>query len=282
MNNNDSRWLFITAGLGSENFKEAALRLVKQAKSFEVFDHCHAVLNDEILDICPKISDWYTWDELFNLKGFGWYVWKSTLGLAALQGRWGKYDGVMYLDSGCEMFLSSASKKRLYRYIENAEKDGATLFTIPTPEYLFTKKLLFENFKLTEDMKVSNQFQSGSWLMYGSKGKEILRVWDDYVWKNPNFTDETRSPGGEDERFIINRYDQSVFSLVVKTFGYKSIGEIPPGGKVRLRAKIRGYIFPFWWSRNRNGRTTIPKYLTSIGRITVEISSILNRFLKNP
>ena len=48
---NKKRWLFITAGLGSENFQDAALRLVKQAESFEVFDHCHAVLNDEILDI---------------------------------------------------------------------------------------------------------------------------------------------------------------------------------------------------------------------------------------
>ncbi len=279
---NKKRWLFITAGLGSENFQDAALRLVKQAESFEVFDHCHAVLNDEILDICPKIADWHSWDELMNLKGFGWYVWKSSIGLAALQGRWGDFDGVMYLDSGCEMFLSGASRKRLLKYIENAELNGATLFTIPTPEYLFTKRLLFESFELTDEMKNSNQFQSGSWLMYGAKGKEILQVWNDYVWKNPYFTDESQSPNGEDARFIINRYDQSVFSLVVKILGHESIREMPPGGNVRFRAKIRGFIFPFWWSRNRNGSSTIPRYFRIIGILTLKISLALSRFLKNP
>ena len=38
-----------------------------------------------------------------------------------------------------------------------------------------------------------------------------------------------------------------------------------------VRAKVRGYFYPFWWARNRTGNTIIPKLMITLGKISTKL-----------
>ena len=261
--------LFVTAGLGGKSFEDAADRLVAQASTFEFFTELHAIKEEEIFQICPRILNWFENSELQQVKGFGWYTWKATIAYKAIvEKRWGEFDLVMYLDAGCEMFKSKQSKKRLQGYIHSAMNDGHTLFAIPTPERHFTKRDLFEYFSEISPEDESPQFQSGSWILKTNSNEEFARRWEELSAVGVFMTDESPSQMGESPDFKIHRYDQSIFSLLAKSFGYKANSDVPPGSATSVRAKVRGFFYPFWWARNRTGETIIPSLMFKLGKAT--------------
>jgi hypothetical protein len=265
----DSSWLCLTAGVGSISYEAAATRLIEQIEEFQIFDRTYAVLTPELQDICPKLFDWYSVEQITNTKGFGWYAWKSAIANAALSGRWGEFDGIAYFDSGCEFFLSGPSRNRLKKYIDFASANGQSLFSIPTPENQFTKRDLFKSFPKVNAEDSSHQFQSGSWFFSKRVAGEFFPMWDEKVWSSPSQVDESESLQGERHDFRVHRHDQSVFSLVAKTMGLESINEYPPGNQRKKGFYFRAFFYPFWWSRNRTGQSTIPKFLAFIGKITL-------------
>ena len=266
--------LFVTAGLGGSSFEEAADRLVNQAQSFGLFDRLHAVKEEEVLEICPRLVEWFSLGELRSTKGFGWYTWKATIAFEAIvEKRWGDFDLVMYLDAGCEMFHSSFSQKRLEDYIIHATKFGNTLFAIPTPEMVYTKRDLFDYFPNLNANDTTNQFQSGSWILKMDASLEFVSAWESLSSLGIHMTDESPSKKTEDDRFLVHRYDQSIFSLLAKSFGFTPISDTPPGNTQTFQAKIRAFFFPFWWTRNRTGMTVIPIFMQKAAKLSLKLKS---------
>ena len=267
-------WTFITAGVGTKDFEAAADRLAESIAKFEMFDHIQTYKTSDVLSYAPEITNWYSINELERLKGYGWYVWKSRFALQAISKGFGDGDGVMYLDAGCEAFLSSFSKKRLQHYMKIAEETGACLFKIPTPERNYSKSLVINRFfdvKLTDEY----QFQSGSWLLTGALAREFIAKWDSIVWEDRRFTDESLSPGGEIDGFVCNRYDQAVFSMVARSYLLNDCGDVPPGDISRRKPMLRLFVYPFAWARNRSGRSTVPTLMRISGMITVALTNLL-------
>ena len=265
------RVLFLTAGLGGLSFEQAADRLVEQASTFGLFSKLHAVKEPEILEICPRLLNWFSLVELRNTKGFGWYSWKATLAYQAMVvKRWGDFDLVMYLDAGCEMFHSVFSEKRLNKYLTHAMTSGNTLFAIPTPEMGYTKRDLFEFFPTLDVDDATNQFQSGSWIFKTESSAEFANTWESLSSLGIHMTDESLSKIPERDNFIVHRYDQSIFSLLAKSLGYQPISDVPPGNTQSIQGKIRGFFFPFWWTRNRTGKSIISIFMQRIGNVTLK------------
>jgi len=270
-------WLFITAGVGDYNFELAAQRLVSQVEDLKIFYKTKVFTNEDVYKYCPEIFDWYSKEELFQSKGFGWYVWKSRFGRLAAEGEFGNFDGIMYLDAGCEVFNSYFSKRRLFHYIKKAEETGVCLFKSATPEREFTKQLVLDRFS-GYNLKIDNfQYQSGSWFVSGETGRNLLKLWDEIIWENKDYTNEALSPTGENKIFIGNRWDQGVFSMSVRKFGLDSLELMPPGDISRFKSKVKLFFFPFAWARNRTGKTLLPKSMVKIGRISLQIN-ILAKF----
>jgi hypothetical protein len=269
-----SKWICITAGVGSKSFEEAAIRLVEQVETFNVFDKTYAVLTDELHDICPDLFEWFPKDEISEIKGYGWYAWKSAISLAALSGRWGDFDGIAYFDSGCEFFLSRPSKKRLLKYIAEANKNGHCFFSIETPESCYTKRDLFDYFPSIDPLDRTNQFQSGSWFLSRPTATEFIPKWNQIVWVGPHQVDESPSVLGESDGFQVHRYDQSVFSLLAKEMNLDAVSEIPPGKSGSLQFYFRAFFYPFWWSRNRTGVRSVPKLIQFFGKLTISLPLI--------
>ena len=258
------RVLFITAGIGSEDFHAAGARLLKQASDFDIFDSLICVKESDLIAICPEIYQVFTEEELSVQNRFGFYSWKSRIANSAMKGFWGDFDTVFYLDAGCEMVPSSWNRKKLTNLIDQSIKSGIVAFSINTLEVQYSKKLLLENMKASSEIANSNQFQSGSWILSGKRGQEFARKWDEKVWESRLFVDNSISPNGEDPQFIAHRHDQSIFSILCKQFGVIPFYENPPGpGKTLFRIVLNSR-FPFWWSRNRSGQTIIPKSISRI------------------
>jgi len=261
--------IFITAGVGGANFEAAADRLAATISSFGVFDSIRIYKTSDIERYAPEILKWYQPEQLKELKGYGWYVWKSRFAKNAISENFMDEDIIMYLDAGCEAFHSALSEKRLLKYIEIAKKEGACLFKIPTPEWQYTKKLVLERFQSKVELLDNFQFQSGSWLMRGNVAKEFIQMWDSIVWEDQRFTDESPSPDGEEIGFVCNRYDQAIFSMVARTFSLNDCGDIPPGDISRFKPRFRMFFYPFAWARNRTGQSLITQRMIFLGKLSL-------------
>ena len=273
-------WTFITAGVGSKDFEAAADRLAETVDSFQLFDKIRVFKSSDVDFYAPEISSWYSKEELSGLKGYGWYVWKSRFARTVIEKDFENSDGIMYLDAGCEAFLSAFSKKRLENYMKIAESSGSCLFRIPTPEKLYTKQLLLDRFSTTVKSLDEYQFQSGSWLFTGKVAKEFLKYWDEVVWEDKRFTDESASPDGEIEGFICNRYDQAVFSMVARSLSLSACSDVPPGDLSRLKSRVRFFFFPFAWARNRQGVSIISRKMKLMGEISIIPGVLKEKSLK--
>lgn len=275
------KWLFITAGVGDYNFELAAQRLAVQVADLNVFEKIKIFTNEDVYQYCPEIFNWYSKKELFQTKGFGWYVWKSRFGRLASEGEFGNFDGVMYLDAGCEVFNSYFSKKRIYQYLKKAEETGVCLFKSATPEIEFTKQLVLDRFSVYNLKTDKFQFQSGSWFVSGDKGRDLLKLWDEIIWENRDFTNEKPTLTGESKSFVGNRWDQGVFSMAVRKFGLDSLESMPPGDISRFKSKIKLFFYPFAWARNRTGQTLIPGYMAKLGKISLKLEIFTNFLNRN-
>jgi hypothetical protein len=239
-------WTFITAGVGSQDFEEAADRLAQTIDSFQLFDKIQVFKSSDVELYAPEIVSWYSKEELAGLKGYGWYIWKSRFAKVVVEDDFENSDGIMYLDAGCEAYLSVFSKKRLKKYMKIAERSGSCLFRIPTPERLYTKQLLLDRFSTVAKNLDEFQFQSGSWLFTGKVAKEFLKNWDEVVWE-----------------------DQAVFSMVARSLSLSACGDVPPGDLSGFKPRARLFFYPFAWARNRQGVSLVSKRMKLIGEISL-------------
>lgn len=263
-------WMFITAGVGSESFEQAADRLANQMSRYELFSKIRVFKTADVKYYCPELEIWYPEQDLSSIKGYGWYVWKSRFARVALKEN-PDVDGIMYLDAGCEALPNFFSKKHLMTMMKLAQTRGACVFWIPTPEICYTKKSILERFDLNPVNLDPYQFQSGSWLFSTDVGNRFICEWDTVVWEDKSYCDESKSVGGELPEFVVNRYDQSIFSPLVRKYGFAAYKKIPPGDIGSIGSRIRFLFFPFAWARNRTGISLASSFELMISRLTLKL-----------
>lgn len=247
--------LFVTAGLGSQNFIAAAKRLEQQALATKLFARVVIVTESDLHEICPHLFEWYSEDELQSTPGYGFYVWKSAIAVAATSGYWGDYSSVTFLDAGCEIVPGRRSRAILAGLIEQSEFDGAVVFNTGCPEWQYTKPYVFSHFDGISVSDSSDQIMSGIWILSGERGSRISKSWNSHVSLSPEMNNEflQHVPQG----FIAARHDQSVFSLVVKTFGISPQKTQPPFPRSSFLSRLAALRFPIWATRNRGKISTM-------------------------
>jgi len=264
-----SSWLLITAGFGGAEMEGAALRVKAQAQSLGLLNQVIAITTDDLAKACPLV--WEKYSKYLNTshKGFGYFSWKVELVYGALHGYFGDFDGVIWVDAGCEIFNSPWTRIRLKRWMQSAEKTGTFLYTLDTPEQDFTKALAFEEFSDLDPGDRSPQIQATWFMLHGKTGRDISQKWLDVSLKGIELLDLSPSPKGEVSTFVEHRNEQSLISLTSKFFGIIPQNYFPlPGGSV-FGSFVRAINHPIWVSRNRSSTTCIPRNL---------LITILHRF----
>ncbi len=249
------RWLAVTAGMGSADFEGAATRVKGSLEKAGITSNVVAILTPDLQEVCPVTTAIYSNYLNPDVHGYGFMCWKAEIVKAAFDGKWGSYDGVLWLDAGCEVSINPVSKIRFQYFKFFARKNGVAAFTLKTKEIEYTKRDLFELFPEIDPRSAGDQIQTTWMLFHGSTGRTIANEWFDLVCKGTNLLDFSPSLLNEYPEFIQNRNDQSAFSLVCKMNRLRIMKYKPTAGTGSLLATFRGLFHPFWTSRNRTSRS---------------------------
>lgn len=203
---------FITFG-SHANYIYAAIRLCKQARTFNLFTTIIAYTSDYL------IKDKLFWKQHGNFitkhkRGFGYWLWKPYIILKTMN-QLKDGDILLYLDCGCELDLSE--KQYLLDYIEIVKKDKIMGCDTKCIEKIWNKRDVVELLNMNNDKYMSTtQREAGALLIFVcDETKKLVEEWytiscdyhtiDDSPSILPNFPE-----------FKEHRHDQSIFSLLTK------------------------------------------------------------------
>ena len=217
-----------------EFFKETAL-----ASSF--FDEI-TIFSPE--DLEPVFSKHF--QEILNQRrGGGYWIWKPYLIQRVLESL-DEGDILIYCDAGC--MINSNGSKRFKEYIEllTQSETGCVSFELPFKEIEFTKREVFDHFKSSESMIYSNQLMATVIMLKKCQhATHLVNKWYAALCKNPSLFTDDKDDTAQYPEFIDHRHDQSVFSILRKT--YQS--EIIPDETYFLDFIREGQPYPIWASR---------------------------------
>ena len=196
--------------------------------------------------------------------------WKAEIVHKAMEGFWGDFDGVIWIDAGCEVSINPLSQFKLRKFEKFAKKHGVACFTLDTLEIEYTKRDLFEKFPQIDPFSAGKQIQTTWFLLHGQKGRKIASEWFSTVVSGTNLLELTPSKNPEFANFIENRYDQSVFSLVCKTNEVPIMKYKPTNGYSSRLNRLRGLFNPIWTARNRFGLTIKRPYHRIVENILIQ------------
>jgi len=267
-------WFLLTAGLKPTNFEDAAKRVVMDSKNLFAFEKIINLGVDNFEELCPLTFRKYGKYLNSQTRGFGFYSWKAEFVHNALSGRFGKCDGIVWIEGGCEVYSSYWTRKKFNSQIMQVEDSGYGVYTLQTPERNYTKNDLINKFSIEYIERPIGQFQATHFFLYGNIGRLIASEWSDRCLEDISNLDLLPSKNGEIEGFVEHRSDQSVLSLTIKKLGLMANLHTPPTGNRGLKSIMIAVLYPVWVTRNRTGKSIIPYWLKKIGLMSISLSFI--------
>jgi hypothetical protein len=199
--------------------------------------------------ISPEIEEFISAHRL----GYGLWIWKPIVILDFLEKN-PRCEAVLYLDAGCDFNSSDSAVRKWNEYLSHLKDYNAVVFQTIYPEESYTKKQLVKTIGNKNSDITTGQIQAGAFLMNRKYAIDFCKIWLDYMSGN-NFkllkNEENDSDSELYENYIDYRYDQSIFSLLVKRGQNVKIlqasleSEFAPNWKTGLQ-------FPILTSRNRS------------------------------
>lgn len=264
----EDKWVFLTAGLGSIEYEAAARRVAADISEFNLGFETIVLTDKNLFELCPSFAIYSQGQDPSRTKGYGFWYWKAELVFRTLDRKDSPVQGVVWIDSGNEVFVSRWTKSKLLRMISSARNQGAVSYVLETAEQNYTKKEALAHFGNGKKGQPDYQFQANFFMLYGGPGRRIASEWFRNIEQNPHLlTDETDGvvPG-----FIGHRHDQSIFSLVCKSNEVQPAIAPPPTGHNGFKSIIKASFHPIWISRNRSGVSIKPKWLTNLGKVSLK------------
>ena len=212
---------FIT--YGDDNFDIAKKHIIALAKYSGFFEESLS-FNREDLDYEFKNK----YEEILNMpRGGGYWIWKHRI-IQNLLKEISENDLIIYCDAGAS--LNFKASKRFNEYIEmiNSSKYGNFRMKCEQQfkEVNYTTKELFNYFKLNTDSEFAKttQLQAGHMIFKKNKhSRELLEHYSALLEKDSNLITDYYSSFSQHKKFIENRHDQSIFSLLSKIYGCELI-----------------------------------------------------------
>ena len=276
----EKKWIAVTAGFAPSNFHEAANRVEKELLGLYPF---YKILNFGFRDLSDCVPETLAKYQEFldrDVPGFGHYSWKSEIVNRTLNGEFGECDGVVWIDGGCEILKTPWTKHKFSDRIREAENIGYLVYQLDTPESQYTKKEAFKLFQDLDERDMSGQVQANYFFLYGELGRRVSASWAQSVLRGIGFLDDSQSPGGEVEFFKSHKADQSLLSLVMKSFKAERRMKPPPAGNRGVISQLRAINDPIWVSRNRGGDTIKNPIIRLIERSLLWVDYIFSSIRK--
>jgi len=208
---------FITFG-SHDNYIDAAKRLVKQAKTLNIFTET-ILYTPEYLQ--NNIDFWNAHSDFIdkNKRGYGYWLWKSFIIKKTMENM-NNGDILLYLDCGCE--LSCNRKNELLRCIDIVKTDKIVGSTIAI-ESDWNKMDLLEKLDMNKPQYLNTaQRQGGTNLfLVCNETRNLVHEWYTLACDYHNI-DDSPSILKNLDTFREHRHDQSIFSLLTKKYNIYS------------------------------------------------------------
>jgi hypothetical protein len=254
------RVALLTVGLGNENYKAAAARIIRQSRELYDFDLTIDLTSSNFSDLCPSTAKIY--EKFLNggSSGYGFWAWKPELVHKVASGAFGPIDQIVWVDSGCELLANAVSRRVFKSRITTTFKGKGWFHTLNSSEFQYSKSLVIEKFPSVEKNALKKpQIQANYFHLNTEKSIKLIEDWYKYS-REVNLMNLEIREKEEDLSFIEHRSDQSLLSILVKSMSIPVNANNLPTGWTKT-SKIRGMVHPVWISRNRTGISIVPKFL---------------------
>lgn len=229
---------FISFAEGSQDYYGALKRIENQALSLNFFSSVETFKKEKLYN-----NFWNKHREFIekNSKGYGYYIWKPYIILEQLN-KLEDSDILWYADAGCEI---DCTKRNLFVETVKFVQKNCIACGINCQEREYTKRdlLIYMNMDLP---CYTDDFQYEATSICFKKCKKVMDFVTEWcrITQHYNLIDESVSINSEYPDFRENRYDQSVFSLLMKRYFFYD------------RTFFIGKAIEL--SRNRTGRSLLP------------------------
>lgn len=191
-------------------------RIAREAKKMYFFNYIFVA--DE-----RAFEPWYfkKYKDRWSERGFGYWQWKSYL-IRRVMDRMDEGDFLVYADAGCTLNPRGIPRLKEYFQMVTDDKSGVLGFNQHFREAEWTKSDLFAYFNELDNPKYLNHGQVAATCIILQKKANSQQLIDEWFYimhsRHDLATDATSNiPNGPD--FKVNRYDQSVFSLLMVKYG---------------------------------------------------------------
>jgi hypothetical protein len=230
------------ATYGDSIYKDIKASFVQSAVASSFFDVIHEFSETDI----DEVFFTNIYSPLRKKRGGGCWIWKPYFVKKVLD-EIPVGDILFYCDAGST--INSAGAKRFGEYIEMvpAAPTGTIDFALFWREYQYTKAEVFVYFDATEHIIFSSQLVGGILILRKCKHSQMLvDKWYDTAVNHPFlFTDEKFMK--QHPEFIDHRHDQSIFSVIRKTYGGNFIGDETYFSDFEKHGKA----FPIWATQRK-------------------------------
>jgi hypothetical protein len=206
---------FVSFAGGHLRWKFARIRISRQVKASKCFDKIEIYSEKKLRKIIsPEIAKFIS----ANSLGYGLWIWKPIIILDFLENN-PKCESILYLDAGCDFNDSNLSLKKWNEYLNFLKKSDAVFFQTTYLEESYTKKELVKAVKNEVSDLKTGQFHAAAFLMNRKYAIDFCEKWLEYMSVD-EFKLLTKEGSRKEldfyESYIDYRYDQSIFSLMVK------------------------------------------------------------------
>ena len=184
----------------------------------------------------------YIWN---SRRGGGYWIWKPLIVKRVLD-TLPKDDILIFCDAGC--MINRKGKKRFYEYTDQLmdSTSGSIAFELNFQEYKYTKQEIFDYFGASEQIRNAEHTISGIMMFRkGEHAKMLVDKWYQALLDFPMLFTDYYDPEIQDPRFVENRHDQSLISIIRRKYGSEFIKD-----ETYFLDFVRdGQDYPFWASR---------------------------------
>lgn|GEM_PF-1355386 len=226
--NSGSRGKTYFCTYGDQKFTESRERIVSEASETQLFD-ASFLYTESIRDIEPFASLLKENTAFANVanaqRGGGYWIWKPFVILQCLE-KLGENDILVYADAGCSMPAPEDPEniRKLEFYIETCRQSeySALAWRNPFKESDWSKGDLLKHFGALDDKAVarSRQFTANRIIVKKCDSSiKLLKKWCEIATTHPELFSDEPSVTPNLAGFKEHRHDQSVWSIICKTYG---------------------------------------------------------------
>jgi len=242
---------FVSFGAGSRSYRSALRRLKTEVRELDseariwFYDDPKACESIDGLSIgLSAFAERYP-------RGFGLWIWKPWIIWKVMsEAAYGDY--VIYLDAGCTVHTSGASRNRYQFYLDYLNAMGTLHFRQNFLASEWTKREVLRHFRFEpRDLRVGQIFAGIQGYLVNESSVAFVREWlSSCTLDDGRLLLDVSDRLEEDTQFIEHRHDQSILSCLVQQQGRPSI---PDETFFHPNWNRDGDGFPFWATRKRSG-----------------------------